>query len=397
MKKASVWGVALSAVMLATSCVGVHENKVKVQKDPTDLFPGQDVLPIMAWFSIPPVDMNLERFQELKDAGFNLNLSHGVTLEDTLKAMDLCVQTGMLHFATGDVKAVKDHPGLAGYSLGDEPLPPQFEGLWKWAQRIKETDPEHLLYLNLLPTYAFPNLDQYRTYVRQFTDQVPLGLLSYDHYPVVNGTLRWDFYANLEIIAEEAKRVNWPFWAFALSTAHGPYPVPTIASLKLQMYSNLAYGAQGLQYFTYWNPGTETWDFHEAPITLDKKRSTAYERVREVNQELQARAFVFVHAKMLSVYHTGKEIPAATKRLEALPPKVTKLDTHDKGAVISLLEKNDKQYLVIVNRSLTDEMDLTITFEPGVLRIRKDGTKVEADKYMDTLLVGPGECEIFEL
>ena len=116
-----------------------------------------------------------------------------------------------------------------------------------------------------------------------------------------------------------------------------------------------------------------------------------------MNQELQARAFVFVRSKVLSVNHLGKEIPDMTKRLEELPPKVTKLDTHDKGAIVSLLEKNGKQYLVIVNRSLHDQMDLTITFEPGVLRIRKDGTKVAADKYVDTLMVGPGECEIFEL
>ena len=116
-----------------------------------------------------------------------------------------------------------------------------------------------------------------------------------------------------------------------------------------------------------------------------------------MNQELQARAFVFVHSKVLSVNHLGKEIPELTKRLETLPPKVTKLDTHDKGAIVSLLEKNGKQYLVIVNRSLHDQMDLIITFEPGVLRIRKDGTKVAADKYVDTLMVGPGECEIFEL
>ena len=92
-----------------------------------------------------------------------------------------------------------------------------------------------------------------------------------------------------------------------------------------------------------------------------------------------------------------KVLEKETERLETLPPKVTKLDTHDKGAIVSLLEKNGKQYLVIVNRSLHDQMDLTITFEPGVLRIRKDGTKVAADKYVDTLMVGPGECEIFEL
>ena len=99
----------------------------------------------------------------------------------------------------------------------------------------------------------------------------------------------------------------------------------------------------------------------------------------------------------VTVNHLGKEIPTGTTRLEKLPPKVRKLDTHGKGAIVSLLEKNGRQYVVIVNRSLHEQMDLTIAFEPGVLRIRKDGSKVAAEKYVETLQVGPGECEIFEL
>ena len=161
------------------------------------------------------------------------------------------------------------------------------------------------------------------------------------------------------------------------------------------MYSNLAYGAQGLQYFTYWNPGTETWNFHDAPITLDKKRSSVYDYVREVNAELQKRNFVFMRSKVEFVRHTGEKLPAGTKRLETLPDMVTKLDTHGKDAVVSLLTKNDMAYLVIVNAGIHDDMSLTITFKPGVTRIRKDGTSVAADKYVDTLTVGPGECEVF--
>lgn len=406
MKANNIWGILLSAVMFVTGCVRLNESKTEVTKAPADIFPGQDKLPILAWYSVPAPDMNLERFLELKDAGFNLCLC-GVLdnpREDSLKQLDLVAEAGiqcLLHSwilsNEEDVKAVMNHPGLGGYSLADEPAKSIYDSLLKMSQRISAVDKKHTCYVNLLPTYAFKSLGEYRDYVRDFTEKVPLDLISFDHYPIVNGELRWDFYANLEIIAEEAKRLNLPFWAFALATAHGPYPVPDVASLKLQMYSNLAYGAQGLQYFTYWNPTTETWNFHVAPITLQKKRSSVYDRVREVNQELQARAFVFAHSKVISVCHVGTEIPTATKRLAELPPKVTKLDTHDKGAVVSLLEKNDKRYLVIVNRSLRDEMELTITFEPGVIRIRKDGTKVDADKYMDTLLVEPGECEIFEL
>ena len=373
-------------------------------EQPFDLFPGEDTIPIMSWYSIPPADLSVERFIELKEAGFNLNFSHMYGLAEAKKALDCAQQAGIRNlFMCGAligkpeeiVPQVMNHPGLAGYHLQDEPHKDHIPVLKEANKRILAIDPKHFCYVNLLPIRATDPFMPYIDYIRYCSTEVPTSFISYDHYGIVNNEIRDNYYENLEVFSEEARKMNKPFWAFALSTAHGSYPVPNVAQLKFQMYSNLAYGAQGLQYFTYWNPGTETWNFHDAPITLEKKRSSVYDFVREVNAELQKRNFVFMRSKVEFVRHTGEKLPRGTKRLETLPEMVTKLDTHGKDAVVSLLSKNDMAYLVIVNAGIHDDMSLTITFKPGVTRIRKDGTSVAADKYVDTLLVGPGECEVF--
>ena len=46
--------------------------------------------------------------------------------------------------------------------------------------------------------------------------------------------------------------------------------------------------------------------------------------VREMNAEIQARAYVFLGAKVQGVWHTGIDVPLGTKRFDAqsLPPFV---------------------------------------------------------------------------
>ena len=434
-----LWAVIAVCAML--SVIAAAQEKQK--PSPVDLFPGEDTLPILAWIGIPTNGwITVERFQEMKDAGFNLNLSWIRSQYDaSIRVLDVAHQAGMRCIYMSDrlsqapeetVKAIKNHPGLAGYFLRDEPFEANFKELGQLAKRIMDMDPDHFCYINLLPTYGkFESLEAYRGYVRHFIEEVPIPLVSFDHYPILKDSvedwtpeqqkelllnlqnkpeysgadimkmkmprLRPDWYSNLEIIAEESRRAGRPFWAFALSITHGNYPIPTMEGLRLQMYSNLAYGAQGLQYFTYWHTGNGKPYYDDAPITRSAKRSTTYDRIREINHELQARAFVFVRSRVVAVNHLGETIPDGTKRLENLPPKVKKLDTYGKGAIVSQLEKQGRRYLAIVNRSLSEEMNLTITFEPGVKRILKDGSIVDASKYMDTLWLTPGECEIFEL
>ncbi|WP_300284234.1 hypothetical protein [uncultured Alistipes sp.] len=367
-------------------------------------------MPILAWHGIPAEETTVERFRELKEAGFTHNFSFYGTAEQVAKALDVARKVGIKQIITcaelrsepeKTVARFKNHPALAGYFLRDEPLCSDFAALGEWAKRIRAADDDHFCYLNLFPTGPQEHFDalgakDYRDYVSRFDKEVPLQFLSFDHYPVTYDGLKAEWYENLEEFADEARKAGKDFWAFALATAHGPYPVPTMAMLRLQMYSNLAYGAQGLQYFTYWTPaGDSHWDFQFGPIGLDGKRTEAYDRVKAMNEELRNLSGVFLGAKVNWVRHTGPKIPRKTVRLTALPEPVKVLETEGTGAVVSQLENGGRTFLVIVNRDYLKSMKLTFYAGPSVKRILKDGSIVPSDAYKGVMEVDPGDAVIY--
>ena len=365
-------------------------------------------IPILAWYSIPAGQYSTpERYRELREAGFTLSFAHIYSYEDAVKALDLCAGAGLKSIfmcpeletePEATVAKVKDHPGLGGYFLRDEPGNDAMDALGEWARRIQSVDSVHPCYLNLLPEQVFGH-DGYIEHLRLFDEKVGLPQFSYDHYPIhqteAGVRLNPEFFDNLELVSKAARRAGKPFWAFALSTAHMSYPVPPIAHLRLQLYADLCYGAQCLQYFTYWNPGTETWDFHEAPIKQDGRRSPVYELVREMNREIQARAFVFLGSTVESVCHMGKTIPQGTTRRTAPPQHFRKLDSGDSGALVSILRNGGHRYVVVQNTSPTDPIDLQIETDETVTMIRPDGTGVPAHLYGPLFILEAGNILVF--
>ena len=375
-------------------------------KEPGRL-PDAPPLPILAWGGPPEDQTTPERYRELAEAGFTHNFSGFGSAAATGKALDVAHGAGVKLLLSlpeltsdpeGTARRFKGHPAIGGYYLRDEPSAADFEKLAQWARRIQAVDSDHPCYINLFPNYATDaqlGTAGYRAHVERFVKEVPVPLISFDHYPVVGETVRPGWYENLEIISAAAGKAGKPFWAFALSTAHAPYPLPTVAHLRLQVYSNLAYGAQGLQYFTYWTSKSDTWDFHDGPIGIDGKRTATYERVREVNQEVQAIRGVFVGSKVLSVGHTGKDLPAGTRRFEPVSP-VKSVETEGDGAVVALLERTDMRLLVIVNKSLKAPMRLKIqlSVDANPSRVNKDGTLHRlSDGQLETD-VAPGDVAV---
>jgi hypothetical protein len=374
---------------------------------------------IMAYGGVP--EATTERYRELKEAGIDICWAW-TDIDNAVKALDNArrADVKLLLFCPElkddterAVKKVMNHPALFGYVLSDEPPAGMFAELGEWVRKIQAIDPNHVCYINLLPNYAtfhqlgvddkeLYGMPSYREYLEAFVRDVPVSVLSFDHYPVTesNGVegMREQWYANLEDVRNVSLKSGLPFWAYTLSAAHRIYPVPTLGALRLQNYSNLAYGAQGLQYFAYSIAGYE--DYHHSPISYGK-RTEVYDRIKTVNHEIKALSGVFYQSKVLGVWHTGKETPCpwVTARLQeenptAMPP-VRLLQTSDGGAVVSLLEKGDRHFLVIVNHDCRQPMKLTLVVDENVQKVQKDGILLPASLYASTLEIDPGDVAIY--
>lgn len=372
--------------------------------------PTGDDFPILAWYSLLGDQVTKERYEEMAEAGFNISFSHFGTAEQVEQALEQSQGTGVKILITcgemyddteNTVKRFRHHPQTVGYFLRDEPTGADFPALAELARNIRKADDTKLLYLNLFPNYVSPEhlgAESYAAHVEEFINDIKLGMVSFDHYPVIDtGVRNSHFYANLEDITTESKKAGIPFWAFSLSTAHNPYPVATRGAMRLQIFTNLAYGAQGIQYFTYTTPGTEVWNFHNAPIDDKSQRTEVWDRVAEINHEVQTLKGVFLGAEMIKVRHTGQEIPAGTTALAEgdLPKQISKVEADGQGVVVSQLKNGTKRYLMVVNRDIFQPQRVTVEAAAEVMRYLPTGKVVPAATYSPSLYVEPGDMLLF--
>lgn len=361
-------------------------------------------IPILSWYSIELANSSVQGFKEVKECGYTHSLSTvwsdvdsaAVYNADLLaRALDHAHEAGLkviagCHELQTDTKNAvlrfKDHPALVGWHLKDEPKIQEMKKLGELARIIKSVDKDHFVYVNLRPsdaTYDQMCTDSYTEYLNAYISEIPVDFVSFDKYPCMineKGELYvldyW--YDNLQIIADFSRKHGKDFWAFASGIQfESVQAVPSLATLRLQMFTNLAYGAQGLQYFVYQNPTSPT-----------------YRMVKVVNKEIQNYAKVFLGAKVLSVTHTGEKIPVNTKRFQGAPDYIKYFDTGDAGAVVSVLEKGTRQFFVIVSRDINNSLPVSIETDDNVWQVTKYGTiKKMSGRVTENL--APGDMLVY--
>ena len=394
----AVLGIALSG----SSC---SRNKIDTLKPPaTEEWVTEEKMPILSWHSVKLAESSAKSFRELAECGYTHSLSTIWDNEDpTTKynanlleiALNYAQQNNLkviagcheLHTDTENtVKRFMNHPAVVGWFLKDEPVLAEIPGLGVLANKIRAIDNKNFVYVNLRPSDATPGqmgTNSYTTYLNAYIEHIPVDFLSFDKYPCQidkDGKLYvldyW--YDNLQIFADAAKKEAKSFWAFACCTKfESVQATPTLETLRLQMYTNLAYGAQGLQYYVYQNPS-----------------SPVYAAVKELNKEIQNFAKVFLNAKLIAVTHTGKTIPVNTKRFDKPPAVIKKFLTGDAGAVVSLMEKGGRKFFIVVSRDINNALPVSIQVDGSVRKVTKNGT-LEAVNGLVNESVPPGDILVY--
>jgi hypothetical protein len=178
------------------------------------------------------------------------------------------------------------------------------------------------------------------------------------------------FYRNLATVRASTLKNQIPFWAFAVTVSHtgyaGTYRRPSASDLRWMQFSNLAYGAKGLWYFTYWGASSLDAFSHTAIVSNTGEKSELWDMVRAINTTVLAAGDTLLGLTSVDVVHTKP--PAGQKAFAQGERWINDIQAAD--ALIGFFEDaGHTPYAFVVNKrhgkgqsaaSLADTIQLTL-------------------------------------
>jgi hypothetical protein len=305
---------AASASTAAASTTSAGPDTVAVPSPDQLPLTGGPEFPIGLFWPPHPYASTAERFAEIKHAGFDFILSGNYAGDGNIfqYQLGLARDAGLQFLISDDIQirnmsrwfsisdtttdflsvtpaeasalyvrardAYGPYSSLAGFNFYDEPGAGWFATLAKALAISRELAPQLLPYINLLPSDD-------PSYYRNFVDVVKPSLISFDRYPLLSeGREDANYFHNWAIVRDAALHGDIPSWVFIQTLAYNNHREPTAAELLWQVNISLAYGAKGIQYFTYWTPEAARGEgFGPALITVDGKRTPRYDAAKQIN------------------------------------------------------------------------------------------------------------------
>ena len=265
----------------------------------------QNRFPILASRAIGDGQASVENYTLLEKAGFTLAFQTYSSLDEVRRQLKAASSTTVKLIIwcpelekdlEKTVLELKRYKSFGGYYISDEPNIKSFKALSNKIRKYKSLDSKHHLWINIYPNSAnrkYIGTDSYDRYLSSFFKIVNPPVVSFDHYGILKKGLRPEYYKNLEDVSRYCKLYSKPFWAYVLASEFEDYATPTKGTISFQAYSNIAYGAQGIEYFSYRRIIGWGLNMKSALVDMNYHKMPIYEAVKELNTEIQFFSDIF--------------------------------------------------------------------------------------------------------
>lgn len=309
------------------------------------------------------------------------------------------------------IKELEGNKHFAGWKFKDEPKYDDLDELAKQYKALYKADPNNLIYMNLiggLNNRFTGDLKSFPAYLQLIEEKFAPPVWSYDYYPVSikNRQISVDltnFYYDLECFMEISQKTGRPFWAYCQSMAYkSSYverPAATEQYLRFEAFSALAYGAQGIVYWTYGQRKSNTAEtYFSALVNSDGKKSPAWYAAKKVNAEIKKYNDVFYGCKVIGVRHTGNTNFKTTKKLTGEIGPFKSITAEKSGVLVSKIENQDNTYYVIVSHDVLANQKVTLTLSPNrkVTDLTSNNNRIYSTETPFTLTLDKGGYIIFK-
>ena len=309
----------------------------------------------------------------------------------------------------GAVAEYQGQKALAGYHVFDEPSTALFLALGQVVSGLRARDPQRFSYLNLLPNYATAGqlgAPSYDAYVAEYLAKVSPQIVSWDYYPFLTAGDLGGFFENMAVVRAHSLAAKRPFWQFVQSISFNAHRATTEPEKRWVAMQSLAYGAQGIWYFTYWTPPQTAEAFGLGIIDPQGKKTAQYDDIVSINARFAALSRYLVPAISTGVFHNGPLEPGTAPRV---PGSAVYLPSFAK-VTVGTFEVPGHTYAVLANRDYTSatETDVVVpvgaaaaeildpatgTFQPLAVTSTSDGSRthlvLEAGDAVLLHLAGP--------
>ena len=329
-----------------------------------------------------------------------------------------------------DLNSVYRMKSFAGINVADEPGYLQWTGnpsVYGTAIKyFRNVFNSKMFYVNLLPIYspswAFPNgatnpetsvfSTDYEYYYDSYFEKVSPQVAIYDYYPLIGAFpgLKNQYFYQMSLIKDRSDAAGIPFWTYIQVADWGGTRDATYSEIAWQVNTSLAFGAKGINYYTYNYAQNHT----NTMIAKDGSKNRSYYDVQKVNRHIANVDEWMLNANFKAVIQygitpNGETFPTSfnvvkkyksIKSTSGVPHIIGCMDYYENNIVDDYETPCPKELYYIVNDSIDKNGQIVVNFEnkvKGTYKCNGETVRFEKDSLIFDLRAGEAVAVLLEV